>query len=474
MSVTRPNILYVFADQMRSTAMGCAGVEKVLTPNLDRFATEGTRFTNAVSNTPVCCPARATLLTGLHALSHEVVFNDKLMRTDLHCIAHCLNDAGYRCGYVGKWHLDTADRGGFIPPGPRRRGFDDFFAASNCNHHYFQAYYYLNDGPKPVWIDGYEPDTHTDLAIRHIQEQAAGNNPFCLFLSWSPPHCPYREAPQKYLDLYPPDRIELMPSARDASYLWQRSAEPERMDRIKRETVAGYYAHITALDDCFGRLMKAVDDAGIADDTLVVFSSDHGDMLFNHDRGWKCKPWRESIGVPLIVRWPGRVRAGRVAGGPIGIVDHMPTLLSMAGVPIPEGVEGDDLSAFVLGCESAAPESQFLSFPVVPANYSYPEWRGVVTRTHTYARFRDRAWVLYDDVADPFQMNNLADSLKHEPLLRELEATLRTWLERTGDPFEPSRVVADKYYEGHVDMVMPCYENETIRAGKQARAGRKY
>ncbi len=470
----KPNIVYVFADQMRSTAMGCVGVENVHTPNLDRFAAQGTRFANAISNTPICSPARATLISGLHTLSHGLVNNDIPLRTDVRSIAHCLNDEGYRCGYVGKWHIDCADRGAFIPPGPRRQGFDDFWATNNCNHAYLNAYYYRNDDPEPIWVDGYEPDAQTDEAVATIRDRAAGDDPFCLFLSWGPPHCPYRDVPQKYLDMYPPESIELLPPAVDARSFGHTDGDgpSEEEDAYKREIIGGYYAHVTALDDCFGRVLAALDEADVAENTIVVFSSDHGDMLFNHNHGWKCRPWRGSVGIPLIMRWPGRIPKGRVTGGPISIVDHMPTLLSLAGVRVPDEVEGDDLAAYVLGDESAAPHSAFINMPIVMRMFSHHEWRGVVTQTHTYARFLDRPWMLFDDAADPWQMNNLAESPEHEPLQAELEAELQRWLTRTNDSFETSETLADKYLVGHKNLEMPYYENETIRLGRQKHAAR--
>jgi arylsulfatase A-like enzyme len=468
--VKRPNIVYVFADQMRSTAMGCAGVEPVCTPHLDAFAAEGTRFTNAVSNTPICSPSRATLITGLHPLSHGLVNNDVPLRTDVRGIAHCLNDAGYRCSYVGKWHMDCADRGAFIPPGPRRQGFDDAWAVANCNHAYQQAYYYRDDDPEPVWIDGYEPEAQADIAERVIRERAGGD-PFCLFLSWGPPHCGYRDLPQRHLDRYPPESIRVPPEAADARVVGMDDGDgpTAEEDLHKRRIIGGYYAHVTALDACFGRVLAALREAGIEDETIVVFSSDHGDMLFNHNRGWKCKPWRESVGVPLIVRWPGRVPAGRVTNGPIGVVDHMPTLLGLADVPIPDAVEGVDCSAFAQGDDAAAPECQLIGMPVVMGRFSFREWRGVVTRAHTYARMRDRPWILYDDAADPRQTTNLAAAPERGELRDALEAVLQRELARTNDAFETSVQVADRLYPGHADLEMPYYENETIKAGRALR-----
>jgi arylsulfatase A-like enzyme len=274
--------------------------------------------------------------------------------------------------------------------------------------------------------------------------------------------------------MYPPESIELLPAAVDARCFGHTDGDgpSEEENAYKREIISGYYAHVTALDDCFGRVLAALDEAGVAENTIVVFSSDHGDMLFNHNHGWKLRPWRESVGIPLIMRWPGHIPEGRVTGGPISIVDHMPTLLGLAGVCVPDEVEGDDFAAYVLGDESAAPNSAFINMPIVMRMFSHKEWRGVVTQTHTYARFRDRPWMLFDDAADPWQMNNLAESPEHEPLRTELEAELQRWLTRTNDSFETSETLADKYLVGHKNLEMPYYENETIRLGRQRHAAK--
>lgn len=465
----RPNLLFVFADQMRSTALGCAGIEKVKTPNFDLFARQGTRFTNAISNTPACTPARASLLTGLHAMTHGLIGNDLKLNPDLPTIADSLNGAGYKCGYIGKVHLDGPERTAFAPPGPKRHGFNDFWAAAECNHRYSDAYYYLNDDPEPRWFDSYEPDGQTDLAIDYIRDKAKGDDPFCLFLSWGPPHCPYRDVPQRYLDMYPPEEIEYLPGVAEAEIAAPGNLDAAAAGRFKRETIGGYYAHVTALDACFGRLLNALDGAGIAGNTIVVFTSDHGDMLFSQNRGWKSKPWRESVGIPLLVRWPGHVPERRVANGPIGLVDMMPTLLSMLSVKCPDGVEGKDLTEFVLGDEDAAPESQWIGYPSLPPGRSVREWRGVVTSTHTYVRFRDQPWLLYDDSNDSFQQQNLVQSTEHAQLRQQLEAMVQEWLEHTNDPFEDSNAVADKYCPGHVNNTMPYTHRPDIVKEQQRR-----
>ena len=476
-----PNILFVITDQMRSTAMGCADVENVHTPNLDQLAEEGARFTNAVSNTPACTPARASLLTGKHVLSHGLVQNDMQLGFGHRTIANVLTDAGYRCGYIGKWHVDGVNRGAYIPPGPRRQGFDDFWAGTECNHDYFAGYYYDEETREPVWFDGYEPAGQTDLAVGYLQDQTDNDDPFCLFVSWSPPHCPYEKVPQKYRDMYPTDKVELLPNAVDAVLESPESKgtgkvipadlPPDQRQERKREIIGAYYAHVTAMDECMGRLLNALDQLGTSENTIVVFTSDHGDMLFSQNRGWKCKPWRESVGIPLLMRWPGRIPEGRTGRGPIGLVDLAPTLLELTGCDVPEEMEGGRLGDFVLGDEDAAPESAYINFPCMNGLWTVPAWRGVVTPTHTYAASREGPWVLYDDTEDPFQMKNLAEVPDSQDTVAELDALTREWLWRTEDDFAPPSMVAERYIEepNHWHFVGTPPLKEEIREGQEKR-----
>jgi arylsulfatase A-like enzyme len=459
----RPNIVLVMTDQMRSTALGCAGREPVITPNLDRFAGEGVRFTNAVSNTPACTPARATLLTGKHVFSHGLISNDLPLATNHTSVAHGLNTAGYCCAWIGKWHVDGVNRGAFIPP-ERRQGFNDFWAGIECNHQYLDGYYYDDQTREPVWFDGYEPDGQTDLACKYLSDRTSADKPFFLAVSWGPPHCPYHLAPDDTRAWYDPDLIPIMPNAREATvqdpaYVLKRGSRPLNLsqaehDRRKRLVIRDYYAHVSALDRCFGRLMTTIDELGLRDDTIVIFTSDHGDMLFSQNRGWKSKPWRESVGIPLLVRWPGHAAPGRVSNAPVGLVDLMPTLVSIGGGTVPAEVEGNDLTQLLLGDETAAPESQYINFPCPAAMFRDPAWRGVVTRNHTYVTARDRPWLLYDDVADPVQMHNLVGLVGTAEIQDSLDLLVRGWLERTGDEFEDPSVIADRYLPGHVDHIL--------------------
>jgi len=416
----RPNIVYVFADQMRAQAAGFMGNKQVRTPNLDRLAAQGIVFENTVSTCPVCTPYRAALLTGRYPLTTGMVLNDAPLPTTEVTIAKVLKRAGYRTGYVGKWHLDGPRRGGFTPPGPRRQGFDDFWAVANCTHNYMHSFYF-RDEPKPIWIKGYDADHQTELAIQFIKESAT-RQPFCLFLSWGPPHGPYNLMPEEY-KIYKPEEIQLRPNC----------TKPRRQD------IAGYYSHIAALDRNFGRIMATLDELGIAQDTILVFTSDHGDMLGSHGMFKKQKPWEESLMVPFVLRYPRAVPAGRRTTALLSSVDIMPTLLGLAGVEIPDTVQGRDLSHIARGADGPRPSSAFLQH-ACPFIEPIPEWRGVRTERYTYVRTLAGPWLLYDNEADPYQLRNLVGDPAHKELQQQLDDELNRWLDKLDDDFKPREV----------------------------------
>lgn len=413
----KPNIFFVFTDQMRASATGCMHDEQVYTPHLDRLASQGTLFRNAIANTPVCTPSRASLLTGRHALTCRSIVNDLRLPEDEESIADVLKAEGYRTGYIGKWHLDGISRHTFTPPG-RRHGFDDCWAAYNCNHRYFDCKFYLDDSPELVRKEGYDADIQTDQAVEFLERFQ--EEPFCLFLSWGPPHAPYREVAQEFLDLYPPEEIMLRPNAQGAD----------------RRAIAGYYAHITALDRNIGRLMEAMERFGLVENTIFIFTSDHGDMLWSQGRVKKQQPWEESIHIPLITRWPSRLPAGQMSDLLISIVDLTPTLLGLTGVPVPERMNGNDLSAALLGPFDQQPSSIFINeYASCDQASDYQPWRGVRTQRYTYARWLQGGRLLYDNLNDPYQLRNLVHEPGNETLIEKLEQALQEWLERLDDDF---------------------------------------
>lgn len=350
-------------------------------------------------------------------------------------------------------------RSKFTPPGPRRQGFDDFWAVHNCTHDYADAAYY-RDEPELIEVDGYEPIEQTDLAIEFIEDD--DDRPFCLFLAWGPPHDPYRMVPDEYRALYNAGELSLrpnvepiMPSHPDHPGRSHTRAPPirefanegdvfdEPLPRIVvlvREGLVDYYTHVTALDEQFGRLLSAIDDEGLREETIVAYSSDHGDSFWSQGRNQKGTPYYESINVPLLVRWPNEIPAGRATDAPVSIVDVAPTLLGLAGVDPPAAMSGGDYGDFVREVDdAAAPEAAFLV--EVGAG-----WRGVRTDRYTYARITEEfmaehappqgpQWLLFDHRDDPYELNNRVYDPEYRDVRAELDALVDEWLSTIGDPF---------------------------------------
>lgn len=461
MADDRPNILFVFSDQHRAHAMGCAGNDDVRTPNLDRLGSDGTRFENAYATAPVCGPSRACLLSGQYPWTNGVTGNEMQLPTGVTSVAEVFRDAGYRTGYIGKWHLDGPGRDEFTPPGPRRQGFDDFWAAYNCSHEYMDAKYYLNDDPEPVEIEGYEPVKQTDLAIEVLAgdvgvEGPNDDRPFCLFVSYGPPHDPYSRLPEEYCDLYDPDEVELRPNVETTppghtvasnlargvntrNILQEPDEDVEPM--TPPEIYAHYYAQVTALDEQIGRLAGALEEQDIADDTVFAYTSDHGDMLWSHGRVEKGVPFEESANVPFVVRWPEEIPAGRTSDEFVTTVDVAPTLLSLAGIAPPEEMQGTDLAPVFRGHpDTESPDAAYLFGPNTGFHESElrddTTWRGVVTDRHTYARLPNGdPWLLFDTEADPYQFRNLVYDREYADVRDRLDARLDAFGSRVGDPF---------------------------------------
>jgi arylsulfatase A-like enzyme len=434
------NLLFVFADQMRFCDMGCAGNREVRTPTLDRLAAEGTRLTHCFTTSPVCGPNRAVLLTGTYPITNRVPANDLALPEHLPSFGTIARRHGWKTGYVGKWHLDGVPRSKFTPPGPRRSGFD-FWAVHNCTHDYFNPQYY-RDSPELIRTEGYEPEVQTGLALEFLERQKPGE-PFCLFLSWGPPHDPYPRVPERLRGSYDPDRLTLRPNM-----------EPEARNALAagldcRRTLADYYAAITALDEQLDRLLKALDSHAMRENTVVVFTSDHGDMLWSH--GWMKKqaPFDESVRVPFLIRAPGVIPAGASSAGLVATVDLLPTLAALLGWRCPPGIEGSDRSALLRGEGGAVqPETVMMGHYYAgdeAARQGMPEWRAVRTPRHTYVELPGRQpWLLFDNETDPHQLLNLVDRPGHAETQARLSSALTGWLTTTKDPALPGAELLDQ------------------------------
>jgi len=233
------------------------------------------------------------------------------------------------------------------------------------------------------------------------------------------------------LRLYRPEQIKTRPNMQEPNLTF----------------LADFYSHISALDTEMGRILTALDRQGLADDTIVLFTADHGDMLSSHGK-WDKQIWyEESINVPFLLRYPRRAPAGRRQDTVVNVVDIMPTLLALAGLPIPKSVEGEDLSAVVTGGKPREDRMALIAnyMPFARQAFPYPEWRGVRTPTHTYVESRQGPLEFFDNRRDPHQLNNLVNRPEHAAFQSRLATRLKSLLEAANDRFEPRQHYWKRY-----------------------------
>ena len=446
LEIKKPNIIFVLADQWRAQATGFNGDPNLIgkTPNLDRIADRGVYFTNAVSVCPVCTPYRASLLTGQYPTTTGMIFNDLHLPEESVTMAELFKESGYKTCYIGKWHLDGMGRFEFTPP-ERRQGFD-YWKALECSHDYNNLLYYTGDNSEKNFWEGYGPYAETEDAISYIHQNAESDKPFLMVLAWGAPHFPHNSAPKELQQLFNPEDIVIRANVTD-----------DMKENTKIESV-GYYAHILALDSCMGELHNAIDEAGISDHTIFVFTSDHGEMMGSHGVRPKQKqvPWAESVKVPFLLRYPARYGNRKiVVDAPINTPDILPTLLSLAGLPVPNAIEGENM-ADAIDNEEIARDKAALIMNVSPFAGKADEYRGIYTSRYAYVKTLEGPWLLFDHKKDPLQMDNLVGKPGHEQLQKELEMELQRELKKVGDEFMPRQYYIDKWgyklsERGHID-----------------------
>ncbi len=432
----KPNIVYVLVDQWRAQAGGYAGDPNAYTPNLDRLAAQSLNVRNAVSGMPVCSPHRASLMTGQYPLTHGVFMNDVLLDSTALTLGKVFGLGGYDTGFIGKWHIDGHGRRSYIPE-TRHQGFQ-YWKALECTHNYNHSEYYIGDSPeKQVW-DGYDVTEQSSDAITYIRKHAYQDKPFVLFVSMGAPHDPYQTAPEKYRKMFENKKIIL------------RDNVPAENREKAIETLRGYYAHMAAIDDNVGEIWKTLQDTKIEENTIFVFSADHGDLLGSH--GWwnKQQPYEESIRVPFLLHYPdGLGKKGTTSDILLNTPDIMPTLLGLSGLTAPRSVEGINYSEVLKGKQNSGVTETLIScvqpFGQWPRSRGGKEYRGIVTQRYTYTHDLKGPWQLFDNEKDPYQLNNLVGNSQHKDLQASLDNRLDKVLREREDKFLPGLEYVKKW-----------------------------
>ncbi len=449
----KPNVVVIMCDQLRVFEVGCYGNSVIRTPHIDRLAAEGVRFTHAVSNNPVCMPARSCLLSGQYSRTcqgflgnysekmadgtstlPEYPEDERRFLLDP-TLPEQLRAVGYETTLIGKWH---------VQPSPPQVGFD-YSLYPRVHHRHTEQIFIENTGEGEL-VEGFSID-HEARAVRDYLD-TVGNRPFFLYYNISPPHMPVDDAPEQYLHMYSPDQVPIRDNVwlEDGTlpydenwfktYMWDFLYYQEHLPHTEdlpegfdlRHLIARYYGMTSWVDDQVGRLLHGLSANGLAEDTIVVFLSDHGDNLGSHGLFNKGRLIEESIRIPMLWWCPSRLQP-QVRGGEVAsIIDVMPTILDLAGGHTPTAVQGRSLAAALLG-EGEGPDHAFIETTRGEIGLrTVDQLCGL--QLDDDRRISADGSCFYDLTADPYEMTNLAFSPNLPDDAAQLQNRLRAWHEQ--------------------------------------------
>jgi arylsulfatase A-like enzyme len=432
-SGSKPNVIIFLTDQQRHDTTGAQGSTLGLTPNFDRIARQGTHVAHSFTCQPVCAPARSCLQTGLYATQTGVWRNGCEPHRGLRTLAHYFNDAGYHTGYIGKWHL-AADRHHGHVPRELQGGYKTWLGANILEFvsDSFDTHLWDENGNEHR-LPGYRVDAVTDAAIRHIDARSAEGAPFFLMVSLLEPHH------QNSRDDYP------APPGYESRYATSHMPPDLRVPcGTGLQHWPGYCGMIKRIDEAFGRLLDALESLDLREDTIVLFTSDHGNHFKTRNGEYKRSCHDASIRVPTAITGPGFDGGGEVSRL-VSLVDIPPTLLDAAGLEVPESMEGSSLLPLLRDPKHAWPEEVFVQISESQTGRAVrtARWKYSVRATETDAEgnpaSRESADTyiddcLYDLKADPWEMTNLAGFISHANVVKVMRERLTRRMVAIGEP----------------------------------------
>ncbi len=433
MSRRKSNILIIYCDQLTSFALGCYGNEFVKTPNIDRLAARGVRFEVGISNTPTCVPARSNILTGQYARTCVGSrHNEILSKGSLGCsnrnkhpdktLPEAMKEQGCKTAHIGKWHIDST---------PSQMGFDRSLVTTS----YYSKAAFIENETRAFKVTGFSADFELKTLRNYVAENR--NEPFFVYFNITAPHMPILDAPYQYSRKYDPLKTPLrsnvwkdgsLPFDKDwfSIYMWEHDYREYCEDHPVpvtalptddfdiRNLTALYYGGVTWADAVVGHVMDCLEENGLTEDTIILFSSDHGDQLGSQHLFNKARLYEESIRIPMIYSWPSKIKPHVNDRQVVSLIDVMPTLIDLAGGAAPDSVQGQSLVPLLEGKR----DELDCNYAIVETPYRE---LGIRTMTHMCGVLLDEAdrdieqrdYQFFNIANDPYQQNNLAGT-EHE------------------------------------------------------------
>ncbi|MBA4150171.1 MAG: sulfatase [Verrucomicrobia bacterium] len=424
----RPNIVFILVDDLRADALSISGHPFSKTPHIDRIGNEGAMFKNAFVTTPLCSPARASFLTGQYVHKNGVLGNGALysqLSHELITFPRLLRDAGYESAYVGKWHMGNDDS--------PRPGFDHWVSFKGQGV-YENPPININGTSKKV--EGYMTDILNEHAVSFVKQPHS--KPFVLYFSHKAVHGPFTPA-ERHKGIYADKKITMSPSAKDTlegKLVLIREVEEKgkKMSNVQRQmtgqgripegTIRGQLESMLSIDEGVGQLLKALEETQQLDNTIVIFTSDNGYLWAEHGLGDKRWAYEESIRIPLLVRYPKLIKAGLQPEQLALNIDIAPTLLQLAGAPVPKDIDGKSLLPVFKSKKADLRELAFLEYIAEPNYPRQAGWQAVRSHRYKYIHYTELSGMdeFYDLKSDPYEMKNLINDSKVKKSVAQYKA----------------------------------------------------
>jgi len=425
----RPNFVFILTDDQRWDFMSCTGHPFLRTPNMDRIAKEGVRFTNAFVTTSLCAPSRACFHTGMCIHSHGIKDNGTQWPDKIPTYSGLLQQAGYDTAFIGKWHMDMQD-------GPRP-GFNRWVSFQGQGVYYNPT---LNVDGEKVQTSGYMTDLLTKYAVEWLKKPR--NEPFSLCLWHKAVHGPFAPA-VRHSKLYencvlPP--VESLNDTLEGKPSWIRAKnptaanKPEQARKSREETIRDYCRTIVGIDESIGRVLRTLEEMGVLDSTVVIFAGDNGFFWGEHGQGDKRTMYEESIRIPMLMRYPALVKPGTISDRMVLNIDVCPTILDLARVAVPEKVEGESWRPILKGNAKGWRTDFLYEYDLEPPSVRKPTIRGIRNERWKYIEYPDYPgeYELYDLKNDPHEMHNLVNDPKYAEVLASVRIRFCELMTRAG------------------------------------------
>lgn len=431
----RPNIIFFFSDQQRWDTVGCYGQKLAVTPNLDTLAEEGVKFENAFSCQPICGPARACIQTGQYATQTGCFRNDIPLPVDTKTIANYFSESGYEVGYIGKWHL-ASERGNEeanfkhkpVPP-ELRGGYKDYWLASDLlefTSHGYDGYMFDQDMNK-VEFKGYRVDCVTDFALEYLESRKQ-DKPLFLMISYIEPHHQNDH-----------NRYEGPEGSKERFKDYEVPGDLLGTEGDWKENYADYLGCCRSLDDNLGRLRKKLNDVGMGDNTVILYTADHGSHFRTRNAEYKRSCHEASIRLPMIAWGPG-FTGGKVVNELVSLIDVPPTLLACAGISKPDIMQGNPMQQLAEGAAQNWPEEVFVQISESHTGRCIrtKQWKysvgtsDPVSQTTGFSEMYEEQF-LYNLETDPYEKNNLVTAKEYKEIRSELALLLKKHMSKAGE-----------------------------------------